>query len=260
MDLTSLRNEIDEIDEKLLELLERRMEIVLQVAEYKREKGLPVLNEEREAQVIARARQRAGAELADTAEAFFTHLMGLSRERQQDYLGGAEPEKGPLVRKAATADIGDISRVLAASWKTAYRGIVDDGYLDALTEDYWVPFLSAGLKDGSVFSLVMEQDGKLVGASILSRSKRERTAQLISFYLLPHLIGKGLGHQFYREIEAYLRDSGFRRVELDVLIDNKRAIRFYERHGFEHTRKVVTTALGPRDYHCLIMEKELTLP
>lgn len=48
MDLLDLRKQIDDIDEKIIPLLIKRMNISKQVAEYKVQRGLPVLNEQRE--------------------------------------------------------------------------------------------------------------------------------------------------------------------------------------------------------------------
>ena len=41
------------------------------------------------------------------------------------------------VRMTQIKDILQISLVLAESWKLAYRGIVDDDYLDSLKTDHW---------------------------------------------------------------------------------------------------------------------------
>jgi monofunctional chorismate mutase len=51
-DLQELRTEIDEIDRQLVALFEKRMNTVIQVAEYKRANNIPVLNATREQQVI----------------------------------------------------------------------------------------------------------------------------------------------------------------------------------------------------------------
>ena len=45
MDLLELRNEIDKLDDELIPLLLKRMDISRQVAEYKVQNGIPVLNE-----------------------------------------------------------------------------------------------------------------------------------------------------------------------------------------------------------------------
>ena len=51
-DLSDYRARIDEIDGQITRLLERRMQVVEGIARYKLEKGMPVLQPEREAQVI----------------------------------------------------------------------------------------------------------------------------------------------------------------------------------------------------------------
>ncbi|WP_066504048.1 chorismate mutase [Abyssisolibacter fermentans] len=52
--LDKLRDEIDMIDKELVEILEKRMKIAMDVGKYKKENGLPILNKEREKQVLER--------------------------------------------------------------------------------------------------------------------------------------------------------------------------------------------------------------
>lgn len=54
MDLEQLRQEIDKADSQLAEVLEQRLQLVMQVAAYKKSKGLPVKDKNREAKVIAK--------------------------------------------------------------------------------------------------------------------------------------------------------------------------------------------------------------
>lgn len=86
MDLTALRGEIDRIDDKLLALFLRRMDIVKGVAQYKIDNGLPVLNSARESEILARAREKSGEDMAGYTEEFFRVLMAVSREMQQEML------------------------------------------------------------------------------------------------------------------------------------------------------------------------------
>ena len=53
-DLTKLRQEIDRLDAILTETLEKRMDVVQQVAAYKDARNMQVLDREREEQVIAK--------------------------------------------------------------------------------------------------------------------------------------------------------------------------------------------------------------
>ena len=50
--LNIYRDEIDLIDKKLVELIEKRLEICLNIGQYKKERNLCILNEEREQQVL----------------------------------------------------------------------------------------------------------------------------------------------------------------------------------------------------------------
>lgn len=51
------------------------------------------------------------------------------------------------IRKATIDDVKDISRIHALSWKSAYKGIVPQTYLDELKEDFWVPVFEAWIKN-----------------------------------------------------------------------------------------------------------------
>lgn len=52
LDLEKIRQEIDKVDQQLADVLESRLHLVMQVAAYKKSKGLPVKDKNREAKVI----------------------------------------------------------------------------------------------------------------------------------------------------------------------------------------------------------------
>ncbi len=82
-ELERLRGEIDRVDAELLRLFAARMALVDEIGAVKAERGLPVCDPRREAEILARVRERAGAELADEAETLFRTLTALSRARQE---------------------------------------------------------------------------------------------------------------------------------------------------------------------------------
>ncbi len=84
-DLTDIRSEIDALDQQLVTLFQQRMEAAKAVADYKKEHHLPILNEGREAEVIAKARANAPG-MEDFAEAFVKDMMKLSKDYQADLL------------------------------------------------------------------------------------------------------------------------------------------------------------------------------
>jgi chorismate mutase/prephenate dehydratase len=82
-DLKKTREEIDRIDKEMRELFEKRMTAVEKVADYKREHGLPVKDEEREEYLIRRNSELLDKkEISDYYVLFQKKLMDLSCDYQ----------------------------------------------------------------------------------------------------------------------------------------------------------------------------------
>lgn len=93
MTLDEIRNEIDDIDAKLLPLFTARMDCAKQVAAIKKEQMLPVFNAEREQVILDRAADKA-AEYGGEARILYSTMMEMSRALQHDLLGsGSELRK-----------------------------------------------------------------------------------------------------------------------------------------------------------------------
>lgn len=86
MELEKLRKQIDGIDEALIELLQRRMDVAAGIAAYKRENGLPVLDAAREADKLADIRSRCRPELAGHIACLYKAVFAVSRDYQQSLL------------------------------------------------------------------------------------------------------------------------------------------------------------------------------
>ena len=95
VDLQECRREIDEIDDKILRLFEKRMQVCEDVAAYKIKTGKKVLDPERERAKIKTLKGKAhGAFNASGVEELFHQLMAISRKRQYQLLteNGIEEE------------------------------------------------------------------------------------------------------------------------------------------------------------------------
>lgn len=86
MDLTQLRCRIDAIDDELIRLFCQRMEVAAQIADYKKEHGLPILVPAREAEKLLDVAEKAGPEMADYTKELYTSLFRLSREYQSAHI------------------------------------------------------------------------------------------------------------------------------------------------------------------------------
>ena len=90
MDLKELRGQIDEIDDQLVKLFCQRMDIAAQVAQYKKEQGLPILMPAREREKLQDVSQKAGPEMAGYTRTLYTMLFELSRSYQSKLFVGSQ--------------------------------------------------------------------------------------------------------------------------------------------------------------------------
>ena len=81
-ELEKLRTQIDRIDDKLLSLFEERMRTAKQIADYKKENKIEVVNKEREKQVVTRLSEKVPQELAGYVQKLYKTLFELSRDYQ----------------------------------------------------------------------------------------------------------------------------------------------------------------------------------
>ena len=82
-----LRIEIDDIDQELTKLLERRLNVAEKIAEYKKEQDLPILDESREEVVIQKNIDRLNnPDYADKVREFYINLMDISKSVQEDLI------------------------------------------------------------------------------------------------------------------------------------------------------------------------------
>lgn len=141
------------------------------------------------------------------------------------------------IRRMTPADIPQVARVYVEGWKAGYRGLVADGYLDALESESWAGVYQASAEAGEPLdTLVLLVDGALCGVSKWSACRDvdlpEGTGEVVSLYLLPGLWGRGLGARLLWEMLLELASLGFRQAILWTLRDNHRAQRAYVRAGF----------------------------
>lgn len=132
------------------------------------------------------------------------------------------------IRHATPADHPAIARLHAASWASAYRGMLPDAYLDGpMPEDLarqWTQPTPQG-----AFRLVALTNGTLAGfAAALPQGD---TAYLDNLHVDPTQKGQGTGTRLLRAMAIEALDRGFTALDLTVLMENHAARRFYTRLG-----------------------------
>ena len=101
MELSHIRAKIDAVDDQLLDLFLQRMALSEEVAAYKNQHRLPILNKTREREILAKVTQRAG-DKEKYAYHLYSTLFELARSRQAELID-APTQVGARVKAALSA-------------------------------------------------------------------------------------------------------------------------------------------------------------
>ena len=152
------------------------------------------------------------------------------------------------VRPATLRDAKAIAQIHTAAALEAYRGIVPDDQLKAMSsvekrQAYWreaIEFCEPQVQ-------VAIDGDKIVGFVGFDRSRdpksRQTTGEIWAIYATPSHWNKGVGITLWDAAREGLLEEGCTNVTCWVPLRNERALRFHEMAGF---KREMTTAKPPR--------------
>jgi GNAT superfamily N-acetyltransferase len=135
------------------------------------------------------------------------------------------------IRTATIDDAAGIAKVGVDTWRTAYRGLVDDDYLNNLcyerSENKW----KTGLTEENRFTFVAaDNDGQIVG---FAHAGPERDGdptykgELYALYVLSEHQGKGISKTLFDRVTERFKAKDIHGMIIWTLSDNK-SRGFYE--------------------------------
>ena len=161
-----------------------------------------------------------------------------------------------IIKKMETDDeIRGKGYVHYKSWQQAYPGLVDQSYLDKMSEQKCEEIAYRWLDN-----ILVAKDGeRVVGFVGYGKCRNEDlcdAGEVFAIYVLAEYYGKGVGKALMDAALELLRD--YKQVAVWVLKGNERAIRFYEKCGFCIDGKEETVTLGtPATEVRMVMKKPL---
>ncbi len=102
MELSQLRQEIDEVDDELVRLFAKRMDIAAQIADYKMEHDMPILVPAREREKLRDVAKKAGPDMENYTRVLYSMLFELSRSYQSRRAGVRSPLYDRITNAIAT--------------------------------------------------------------------------------------------------------------------------------------------------------------
>lgn len=81
--LTSYRKQIDDLDQQLFQLLDARFAVTKEVGVYKSKQNIPILNENRELEIIGKIKE-SNLEFSNQIIEVYKQIMTVSKEQQNE--------------------------------------------------------------------------------------------------------------------------------------------------------------------------------
>ncbi|KAF7721463.1 hypothetical protein EC973_004665 [Apophysomyces ossiformis] len=164
-----------------------------------------------------------------------------------------------LLRPAVIGDARLLGKIHAASWKFAYKGILPDIYLENEIDNdraaHWELKMSKLQQEKrmAMIAEIKEPNGEHVTIGFVCAEWPKDSpwgALLDNLHVLPEYQGLGVGKLMMQAVIQWAKQQGVSQLYLYVLKDNNKAIRIYERYGWQFSGQEIHN-LGGKDLNCL---------
>lgn len=140
-----------------------------------------------------------------------------------------------LIRNVKYDDLRDVAEITIRGWQTAYRGIVDDDYLDNLSiEENYQKRIKDYKENGFI---IAELNGNVVGfcrykiGNSYKHEYPEVDCELSALYVKPGEKGKGIGKALLEYVKNEFRRNRLNKMIIWCFKENYPSRAFYEKMG-----------------------------
>jgi len=142
-----------------------------------------------------------------------------------------------LIRKAQYEDAEEIARVHISTWRSAYKGLVPDPYLNSLSlqekKKHWQQILSENMGLSETLVALDEGARSVIGFVSVGPCQDKhpgRKGEIYALYLQDSRQKRGIGKKLFWQAAGSLERLGFSSMIVWVLKDNPARF-FYEKMG-----------------------------
>lgn len=148
-----------------------------------------------------------------------------------------------IIRPAELKDIEKMASVHVSAWKSAYKNIFPQNFLNNLSTDLWIKRFHDMIVDKRSFAFIAEFGEKIVGDIILGKSRDKNFDTLGEIYainVLPDYQKQNIGKTLILKALSELQYKHcYKSVFLKVVDKNENARKFYEHMGFKDTNIII---------------------
>ena len=132
----------------------------------------------------------------------------------------------------------DAERFLALchqlDWETQFM-LLEPGERSITLEEQRERIKSILARDNQTILVAQDQQGQLTGylSAIGGDYNRNRYTAYLVIGILQGFAGQGIGTKLFTQVEKWARTHDAHRLELTVMVHNERAVKLYQKMGFE---------------------------
>lgn len=148
-----------------------------------------------------------------------------------------------IIRLAELTDASSIAKVNTETWKSTYKNIIDDEYLDSLSyeqREHAIKNIINSSSDKKYVFIAEDGTGDVIGfasCGIVRENDEIFKGELYSIYILKEFQNKGIGKLLYNIAIQKLQENNLFPMIIWVLEENRQARKFYELMGGRKIRE-----------------------
>ena len=163
-------------------------------------------------------------------------------------------KNGIIIRNAETEDVRQIAEILVEDWQKAYRGIMDDAFLDAMNADQRYE-----IEVKRYEKYIVAANGREILGYAWLETMDDETAdcEVIALYVRYAERNKGIGKLLMEHAVRSFKEAGRKKMIVWCLKENYESRKFYEKVGGKEFQ-TGSHNWGGRDYEMISYLYDLT--
>ena len=142
-------------------------------------------------------------------------------------------KNGIIIRNAVKEDVRQIAEILVEDWQKAYRGMLEDAFLDSMNADQRY---AIEVKRYQKYVVAAEGDEILGYAWLETAEDGTADCEVVALYVRYAKRKMGTGRLLFQSAVKYFRESGKKKMIIWCLKENVESRKFYEKMGGKEFR------------------------